>query len=91
MTPFELSLSVPPDPRFAETMRLVAVQAVQQVGGSEAEAAAFGADVERAMRECMTPPGKNVEIAVNVQDGEVEMVMTCGRTIRIAYPVTSKA
>jgi hypothetical protein len=47
---FELNVSIPPDPRFAETIRELAVHAAKYAGCSEARAHAFGREVEEATR-----------------------------------------
>jgi hypothetical protein len=47
---FELNVSIPPDPRFAETIRELAVHAARYTGCSEARANAFGREVEHATR-----------------------------------------
>jgi hypothetical protein len=47
---FELNVSIPADPRFAETMRELAVHAAKYVGCTDAQARAFGQQVEAATR-----------------------------------------
>ena len=85
MTMFELGMSVPADLQYAEMLRLVAAQAARQAGGVEAEAVAFGADVERAVRACVSgAAAPDIAVVVRGRVAEVEVVLTCGQTITVA-------
>ena len=79
---FELKMSIPPDVRFAETVRELAVHAARQSGCSEADAQAFGAEVEDIIREhietCAT--GASVPLVFRRAAGPVE-VLVQGRTL----------
>ena len=50
MSDFELTVSIPRDARFAETVRVLAEHAARQAGCSDARAHAFGREVEEAAR-----------------------------------------
>lgn len=84
MTPFELDMSIPANPQFAEILRLVAAQVARQSGANEADAVSFGDDVERASRDCIGNNGSQIAVALYGRAAEVEVVLTCGRTIRVA-------
>ena len=84
MTPFELAMSIPADPQFAETLRLVAAQVARQSGANEADAVDFGADVDRALRDCFGSDRRPIAVTFYGRAAEVEVVLTCGRTIRVA-------
>lgn len=79
---FELKMSIPPDARFAETVREVAMHAARQSGCSEAEAEAFGAEVEEFIREHIDTcaPGASVPLLLRRADGPIEIVVE-GRTL----------
>ena len=85
MTEFELGMSVPADLQYAEMLRLVAAQAARQAGAIEAEAVAFGADVEQAARDCVSgAAAPAIAVLLRSHNAEVEGLLTCGRTIRVA-------
>ena len=84
MIPFQLDMSIPASPEFAETLRLVAAQVARQSGANEADAVGFGAEVERALRDCIGNDGRQVAVTLYGRAAEVEVVLTCGRTIRVA-------
>ena len=50
MADFELTVSIPRDARFAETVRVLAEHAARQAGCSDARAHAFGREVEAVAR-----------------------------------------
>ena len=77
-------MSIPASPEFAETLRLVAAQVARQSGANEADAVGFGDDVERALRDCIGSDGREISIVLYGRAAEVEVVLTCGRTIRVA-------
>ena len=84
MTLFELDMSIPADPQFAETLRLVAAQVARQAGANEADAVSFGDEVERALRQCFGSRAGQIAVVLHGRTAEVEVVLTCGRTIRVA-------
>ena len=84
MTPFEFDMSIPADPQFADTLRLVAAQVARQSGANEADAVSFGADVERALRECLDTAAGQIDVILHGRAAEVEVVLNCGRTIKVA-------
>jgi hypothetical protein len=79
---FELNVSLPPDPRFAETARELAVQAARQGGCVEAEAQTFGRTVEGAIRRWLSTsaPGAQVPLVVRCLAGPVEVLVN-GQTL----------
>jgi hypothetical protein len=77
-------MTIPADPQFAETLRLVAAQVARQSGANEADAVGFGADVERALRDCIGTQGGQIAVTLYGRAAEVEVVLTCGQTIRVA-------
>jgi hypothetical protein len=83
---FELNVSIPPDPRFAEAIRELAVHAAKYAGCSEARAHAFGREVEEATRGHIENVGGDtgVPLVFRRTTGPVEVVVN-GRTL-IAEP-----
>jgi hypothetical protein len=83
---FELNVSIPPDPRYAETVRELAVHAARYAGCSEATADAFGREVEEATRGHIENGGgeSGVPLVFRRVAGPVE-VLVDGRTL-IAEP-----
>ena len=83
---FELNVSIPPDPRFAETIRELAVHAARHAGCSEARATAFGREVEEATRGHIENGGgeAGVPLVFRRAAGPVEVLVN-GRTL-IAEP-----
>jgi hypothetical protein len=83
---FELNVSIPPDPRFAETVRELAVHAARYAGCSEARANAFGLEVEEATRGHIANGGgdASVPLVFRRAAGPVEVLVN-GRTL-IADP-----
>jgi len=85
---FEFSLTVPRDARFAETVRLLAVQAAKYAGCGEPDVDAFAASVERAVRASLdgaaggTPDGAPVTVVMCRDAGPVE-VRIDGRTLTV--------
>ena len=77
-------MSIPADPQFAETLRLVAAQVARQAGANEADAVSFGDDVARALRECLGKVASHIDVILHGRAAEVEVVLDCGRTIRVA-------
>jgi hypothetical protein len=79
---FELKMSIPPDLRFAETVRELAVHAARQSGCSDEEAQAFGAEVEDIIREHIETgaTGASVPLVFRRAAGPVE-VLVQGRTV----------
>ena len=85
MSEFELTMLVPPDSRYAETLRLLAVHGARQAGADEGQAEAFAADVEHAAHRFATGHQAAIITAVfSGRTGAVEAVLTCGETVRIA-------
>jgi hypothetical protein len=81
-TEFELNVSIPPDPRFAETVRELAVHAAKQAGCSEARAHAFGREVEEATRGYIEHGGGDagVPLVFRRAAGPIEVLVN-GRTL----------
>lgn len=83
---FVLHVSIPRDPRFAETVRELAVHAARYAGCSEARANAFGREVEEATRGHIENGGGEalVPLVFRRTTGPVEVLVN-GRTL-IAEP-----
>jgi len=81
---FEFSLTVPRDARFAETLRLLAVQAAKYAGCAETDVDAFAASVQQAVRTSLdgTPDGTPVTVVMRRDAGPVE-VRIDGRTLTV--------
>ena len=82
---FELSVTLPPDPRFAGTVAAIAVHAAQFAGCAPPAAQAFGRDVEAAVRGCIDrqrAPSATIPLVVRRDAGPVEVIVD-GRTLRI--------
>jgi hypothetical protein len=79
---FELKMSIPSDVRFAETVRELAVHAARHSGCSDADAQAFGAEVEDFIREHIETgaSGTSVPLVFRRAAGPVE-VLVQGRTL----------
>jgi hypothetical protein len=77
MTTFELTLSVPHDPRFASTIRDLAIHAAQHVGCAQAKAEAFGRAAEELLRACLadSAPGSDVPVVVRCLAGPLELLI----------------
>jgi hypothetical protein len=82
---FELSVTLPPDTRFAATAAAIAVHAAQFAGCQPTAAQAFGRDVEEAVRGCIdrlrTAPA-TIPLVVRRDAGPVEVIVD-GRTLRV--------
>ena len=66
-TNFELEMSLPREPRFAEVVRRLAVHAALHSGGSDAAADAFGREVEDVARGALGDPSAAGHVAVTVR------------------------
>jgi predicted small secreted protein len=82
---FELSVTLPPDDRFAGTAAAIAVHAAQFAGCPPAVAQGFGRDVEAAVRACVdrlqSAPAA-IPLIVRRDAGPVEAIVD-GRTLRV--------
>ena len=83
-TSFELTVSVSPDARFAVTVRELVVCAAQYAGCSDADAAAFGRDVEDAVRASLEEAADAIVLPVTVRRraGPVEVLVN-GHTLTL--------
>ena len=77
MTTFELTLSLPHDPRFASTVRDLAVHAAQHVGCGQAKAEAFGRAAEELLRDRLAAlaPDDDVPVVVRRVAGPLELLI----------------
>jgi hypothetical protein len=79
---YELTMSIPCDVRFAETVRELAVHAARHAGCSDARAQAFGREVEEAARgqiaHCSGDAG--LPLVFRRTTGPVEVLVN-GRTL----------
>ena len=76
---FELNLLLPPEARFATTMRDLAAHAARYAGCAEPDAARYGAAVETVVRACLekAPPGPAVPAVLRRGAGPVEFLIRC--------------
>ena len=74
---FELTVSIPAEPRFVATVRDLAIHAAQYAGCLEAEATEFGAAVEQAVRQHLThtPSDAPVAVVVRRNTGPLEVLV----------------
>jgi hypothetical protein len=88
VTPFELTVTVPADRRFGDTVGAVAAAAARQAGIDEPAAVAFGADVERALHGCLEgqPAAGDGQITVLVRrdSAALEVMLTCATGVKVA-------
>ena len=82
---YELTVSIPCDARFAETVRELAIHAAKHAGCSDARAQAFGREVEEAARgslvHCSGDAG--LPLVFRRMAGPVEVLVN-GRTLSAA-------
>jgi predicted NUDIX family NTP pyrophosphohydrolase len=88
---FELNLSLPADPRFADAMRDLAAHAAHYAGSRGAEAKAFATAVETAARGCLAQAASEAAVPVVVRrgGGPVEILMRCDRRFDIGNVASS--
>jgi hypothetical protein len=81
---FHLSLTLPRDPRFADTARDLAVQAAKQAGCTDIDAQKFGRRVEGTIRECLGrgEARETLPVVVRCNEGPVE-VLVDGHTLAV--------
>ena len=89
MTGFALTVSMPGDARFAECLRALAAQAARQVGCEPADADTFSTAVVDAAQACFAGAGHSGDIPIVIRQtvAELEVLLECGRTIRVARPL----
>ena len=77
VTTFQLSLTLPRDPRFADTARDLAVQAAKQAGCTDIDAQSFGRRVEGTILECLKrkETADTLPVVVRYTDGPVEVLV----------------
>ncbi len=73
----DLNLSLPCDPRFAETLRQLAVHAAATCGCPSSAGESFGRSVERVAHEALARQRTDGRIAVRIRrdEGPVEVVV----------------
>ncbi len=76
-TRIDLNMSLPCDPRFAESLRALAVHAAATCGCPKSAAESFGSSVERAARQVMATRRAGARIAVKIRrdEGPVEVIV----------------
>lgn len=81
---FDLRVTVPADPQYAEMVRGVVVHGARHAGCLEADASAFGGKVEEAIRDMLAAagPDASVSIAVRRVRGPMEVVVSSDRGAR---------
>jgi len=82
-TTFELSLTLPCDPRFAGTARDVAVHAAKHAGCTESDAEAFGRDVEGTVRRCLERGPADESLPIVVRCADAVEVLVDGHTLTV--------
>ena len=84
VTRFELAVSLPTDPRYAETARELVVFAAKQSGCSDARAAAFGHELAEVVRIRLAAAtdGAALPVVVRLTTGPVQ-VLVDGRTFSL--------
>jgi hypothetical protein len=81
---FELTMTVPRDVRYAETLQLLSAHGARQAGADEAQAEAFGVEVERAVQAlCERASNSTIAVVLSGRAGAIETVLTCGETVRV--------
>ncbi|MEQ1574141.1 MAG: hypothetical protein ABL993_07830 [Vicinamibacterales bacterium] len=86
MTDFDFTISVPADRRYADTLRALAARAARQAGCAAGEVEAFETEVHDAVLRCLAGASHPDVISVTLRQGatDVEALIDCGRTIRVA-------
>jgi len=81
---YELNVSLPTDRRFTEVARELAIHAAKHAGCTEADARAFGVEVEGVIRGYLTDgnAGESLPLVLRRTSGPVEALIN-GRTITI--------
>jgi hypothetical protein len=83
VTVLDLTLQVPPDAGFAPMVRDLALHGARTAGCAEATCAAFGREVEDAVRALLeSAKGAMVPVAVRRDGGRVEVVIGSGAAAR---------
>ncbi len=89
MSAFELTLSVPADERYADTLLALAEHSARHAGCDEPATAEFIAAIDDAWRGCLRGGTANqdggIAIVLRLRTGELEAIFTCGRTVRVAH------
>ena len=82
---YELTVSIPRDARFADTVRELAVHAAKHAGCSDVRAQAFGREVEEATRGYITHGSGDAGLPLVFRRtaGPVEVLVN-GRTLSVA-------
>ena len=82
---FELNLSLPADPRFADAMRDLAAHAAHYAGCRGTEAKVFASAVETVARGCLArgTGGATVPVVVRRGGGPVEILIGCDQRFEI--------
>jgi hypothetical protein len=76
---FELTIRVPADARFAETIRDLAAHAARYAGGGEQHAERYAATVEQVAVSCLARTATDVEVLVILRrgTGPLEILIAC--------------
>jgi hypothetical protein len=64
---FDLTMSLPREPRYAATARLIAAEAAREAGSKGAPAEAFAMRVEDAARSSLTAPAGAGHVVIAVR------------------------
>jgi hypothetical protein len=74
-TTFEFAVSMPPEARYAETVRRLAVQAARYAGCAAGDADPFGRTVEDAFQACLATASLDVPVTFRRASGPLEAVV----------------
>ena len=74
---FDLTLSLPPDERFAATIRALAIHAAEHAGCLRAQAEAFGRAAEELLKAYLeeSTPHREIAVVVRRADGPLELII----------------
>lgn len=82
-TTFQFALSMPRDPRYAEAVRRLAVQAARYAGCAAGDADPFGRTVEDAFQACLGAAELDVPMTFRRASGPLEAIVD-GRVLTLA-------
>jgi hypothetical protein len=85
-TGFLLNLSFPAEPRHADALQDVIVQAVRQAGGDEARARDFAGRVADVARESAGRQPREARLTVKLELGPPIQAIVGGRTLKFENP-----
>ena len=78
---FEMKVSLPRDPRYVATARLIAVESVKEAGCAGAPADAFVGQVEDVARTCLSASPADHHVTMAVAREADALVVTIGQHV----------